>query len=471
MPIISLDELEERKNIISLEELEEKKTSSLRKQPKRFSKGGSIDTKPQGGDLLTSSFRKFVSPPKTMSNLIKEMSFGKFSPMGLPLATMDIGEGIRRRIVGGVANVMSPEKDKPLKQTLKDVAVTAVSPALGRFGKPMLESLAGDKVGKFGDPAREVGLPGPVSKGIDMAGDMLVTQLLTGIPEKIVSSAVKARPKIMNDKWFTDQAKLGRVVYKNFDDAIGGAFDSFYQKTRTSAGQIVDDIPFNPDVADDIILKMGFDDAVNPTMAKNSFLQQVDDFFQGRIDTIGKLRQLKQLVRSKVPKSYYFQGGVRGKGGMTSPKIQKMNVSRRLQEEINNAVKKVDPEVGKQIEELNKFASDKLYPRLERLEGIFGKRGEPRTQGVTSTFALKNIGTAGERQAIRTTPKLIGELKKYLSKEYADDLVELGRNAKQLLANMNKYRGRQTMKIGAGGAGAYLLGRYLYGGFKGVGGD
>lgn len=429
-------------------------------------------------DVLAQAMEKAKQPIPTGVGLLKEATVGRLSPFGALQTQAEIGGGLARRVEAGLGAVQLEEQKELAERgpTIGSVArgvITAGVPGLKGLEiftspkkvKALMQGLSGERQAEYGDVVRTVKkfpFQEQVAAAVGLIEAAIIGEAVTGVVAKetraLTEEAKKHVPRVMNDEWFETQANLGRKVKGNLDTVIGDAFDSFYRKVSVPGGGMVDDIPINPDIADDIILKMGFDDALDPVMAKNTFLQQVDDLIPGRIDTIGKMRLLKQLVKSKVPGSYYIQGGLRGKGGITNPRIQKMNVARQLQDEINKGVEAVDSNLGKQVRLLNEFAENKLYPRLERFESIFGKKGEARTQGVSSTFALKNLGTAGERQAIRKTPKLAKEVKKYLTQDYVDDLVALATNSKQLLANMNKYRARQALKAGAVGTGA------IYGG-------
>ena len=278
---------------------------------------------------------------------------------------------------------------------------------------------------------------------------------ISNVLEKVshgVGRITKHFPSRMNDAWFEQQANLGRTIAENLDDAIGNAYQQAYAPVKN--------LPVSSSAIDDILLRLGVDDAT---------LQNIDDTL-GLVDTVEKARLLQQILKKRIPTSYFKLGGVRGKGGIANPKIVAMDARRAIGEVIFDAVKDKNPDAAANIRALNKLAHDKLYPITEKFEGIFGKSGVPQTEELTATFALKNIGKAAQRQTIRRAPKVVRFLRQYVAGEYEGDLKTLMQETRQLLKNMNKYRGRQMAKSISLLAGSVLGGKYLYGKL-GRGGD
>lgn len=278
----------------------------------------------------------------------------------------------------------------------------------------------------------------------------------------------KKRPRIMKDRWIVQQGKQGQTITKGIKGALGNAYDDMYRQSG------INNIKVNPDKMDDMLMRSNIyelDETGKVINLKDVVLKEIDSLIPGRIDTVQKARLAHDILRSRTPKSYYMGGGRMGKGGLASAKIRQMNTASAIKREIRQAVGKVDPQAAKKLRHLDAFAHKKVYPVIDKMYSIFGRKEIPPTEQIVPIYKGV-LGKAAQRETMRGVPKLSKQFKKYVTEDYYKDLGNLLRNSKQLVKDMKKFRTRRAAKW-VGAAGGTYLGYRLIGPkvIKSVGGD
>lgn len=313
-------------------------------------------------------------------------------------------------------------------------------------------------------------------KAADLGDDAIrVTSPQAAKSAKAIGRFISRRiPKIFGPRWISNQVKNGRGVVVQLDDMLSTAFDDVYSKNIPNLNVQLRQAPVDPSVVDDILLRSDIDDLV---------LRNMQDFFtrnfgNSRIDTVGKVHLLKQLIRQRVPTSFFLGGGTTGRGGITNPKIIRKSVVGQLTNTIDDAIRNTgDTEGADLLRGINRLADEKVYPMLKKLRSIFGRERTPiSTEQLSSTFSLTGGGVfrpgggilskAGQRIAIAEVPKVTRELSNYVTRNYSDDLFNLVRNSKDLILSMRQFRTRQLLKLGAAGT---ALGFGVRRGFREIG--
>ena len=310
-------------------------------------------------------------------------------------------------------------------------------------GKPFealskgFEGLTGRKQYQLGDIVRATGFGGDVNEALAtitglgaMAGitNVATKGRIVGEANKGLKALANRKPQIMGDKWITEQGSKGQTVVEGIEDALGNSYNTIYSK--------VGGVKVDPTKIDDIILNSGLDDAT---------LADIDNLVGGRVDTVEKAKMVVDILRKRTPQSFYLQGGASGKGGVSNVKIRQINTVRAVKDEMSNAINQVDPEAGKQLQQLNTFAHEKVYPTLDKMRSVFGRKEIPNTEGIAPVY--KGVfGKAAQRQTIRKSPQLSKDFKNYVTKDYQGDLNNLITNSKQLVKDMGKFRFRQLAK-------------------------
>jgi hypothetical protein len=333
------------------------------------------------------------------------------------------------------------------------------TPRIKKIVEAQMKGLTGERKGQLGDIMRRVGAPEPLAAATGFfaslsVGKLFDKSLLKGEVSRMAKDSGKwlssKRPRIMNDKWITEQSQLGQNVLNGVDDVLSKSYDNIYSK--------VNKIPVDFNKIDDILLKSQIDDTI---------IGEIDNIV-GRVDTVEKAKMVVDILRKRVPRSFYVSGGTTGKGGLANLKIRSMFSSRAIKEVMNESISKVDKSSGSMLKNLDKFAHTKVYPALDKLRTIYGKDRIPKTGPIVSIFG-KSLGRAGERKFIRDLPKLTKEMNNYIAQGYKADVIEVFKNSSQLLRNMEKFRARQLLKAGAVGAGLLIGGRYGISKFRGGG--
>ncbi len=244
----------------------------------------------------------------------------------------------------------------------------------------------------------------------------------------IAGNIRKRMPKfnIHNDKWIVKQAEQGQYIADGIQEALSSSYSKMYGK--------IGDIPIDPNKIDEILLNSNIDDTV---------IRSLDKITGGtRIDNISKAKDVVDLLNKLTPASFYRAGGTIGKGGGINQKILNMRTYKAIKDEIKNAVASIDKNTANQLQKLDTFAHDKVYPTLDKMRSMFGTKEIPSTESIQSVFGGA-IGKASQRETLRKIPQLSDEFKLYISQEYKKDLDNVIGNSKQLIKEMNSFRKRE----------------------------
>ena len=340
------------------------------------------------------------------------------------------------------AGIEFPETDNPVANV---AAKTAGAAGLAQSGVGLVKAFGLNPLGVGASAA----LYADTEKPLDVTqniGEFVLGAGTAGVFQ-YASKLIKEIPKIRihTPGWIEKQAKAGQTVADGIQDTLGNAYGKFYGKFGST--------PVNAEKINQIIQSSNIDDIV-----KN----EINELTGGVIDTVDKARIVTDILNKRTPNAYHMAGGTIGKGGLTNTKIVQKKVYHAIKDEIREGIGSIDKRAASELKNLDEFASKKVYPHLDRMRSIFGKKEIPNTEGMAKTYNPFNIGAASSQRSIRRIPEISNEFKSYITNEYQNDLSQLTKNARELISNMNRFQVRQVGKK-VGGAGLFT---YL--GYKGL---
>ena len=354
--------------------------------------------------------------------------------------------------------------------------------------------LRGRQLGEIGDVFRAAGVPENISKTLGLAATIAIGNLAAlGKGAKIAQKGVDAvKPGVLKAaKSFADDiatklpgkprlfqktkilnefVEKGQAMTDDLQRGLNGAFDDVVKPIK--------DVGVDFSKVDEALLRTFVTDA------DKVLLKEVDDillntFGNSRVDSIEKLRFLKDILRKRTPASLYKGGGTIGKGGLANVKVKQKGLISQIDDiQFDSLNKSGFKEEAKELAKLNKFASEKVYPQLDNLRVILGKSGRPTIPAQTrleKTISLTGgfrslisgqgggpIARAGERAALKETTQIARGLQEFInSGQYGDDLLDLIKNSRDFTKLINQFRRRQGQKLATLGAGAFFGGRRL----------
>jgi hypothetical protein len=401
----------------------------------------------QRPDLLKETWNRIKNPQ--MEHRIKGFS----SPLGTAKTALTGLGGLWQRGEAAIANpamyyqgqFQNDLNDLRQHPTLKK----AWNVAYGKPAKLQLQGLTGERKGEFGDVMRRSGAGNKygINELLSSTAGLLAS---VGISNALMGGVVgKAEKGIKGniahgENYIDDTAKMGQTVSRKARNFISNIYDDLYKQA--------DDIAVNPNEVDDVLLRMDFYDdaggeAVNIT---NKVLKDIDNISGGRVNTIGKLKAVRDYLSSKVSRSAYKAGGTSGKGGAMSKDVRILNAKQLLGQIRNKSISAVDEGLSQMIQSVDDFASQNFYPTVQKMEGFFGKGKIPTSRNVGSAYAKGDIGFSSDRVAIKQAPekfKKLGEIA-----NVKEGALKLSRDAQLLLNRLNSLAKRRILKRVGGGA-------------------
>ncbi len=395
-------------------------------------------------------------------------------------------------IAGPILRMQTERKKGNVPQTFGE-ALEEGKLAFGEF----IKGVTGEQQAQIGDIFRTAGIPENVSSTLGLATTIALGNLASagragaitkkgiGLAKPTVITASKnfaddvvvrlpGKPRIFGQKWLQNFTKQGRDVTDDLQRSLGNSFDDVLTPEMLNTKVTGLDKPLFELLAQ----KPEFIGT-----AEKQLLRNMDDFFlskfgSARIDTVEKVRLLKDLLRSNIPKTLYKGGGTIGKG--TSIKLKQKGLINTLTDLEHQSLKNAGLiKEAEQLAKLNNFAHTQVYPKLDNMRVLFGKSGTPTIPSqariertLSLTGGLKSItgqgggplARAAERGAIKEVPKLTRQLERYITTgQYGDDLLGVVKNSKSLIKQMIQFRRRRVQVTGAVGAGLFFGGKKLFG--------
>ena len=361
-----------------------------------------------------------------------------------------------------------------------------------------IKGVTGEQQAQLGDIFRTAGVPENVASTLGLATSMALTNLASAgragaitkkgidLAKPTVVNAAKnfaddvavrapGKPRIFGQKWLQGFVKQGRDVTDDLQRSLGNAFDDVLTPKMLNTKVTGLDKPI-------FELFAGQPEFIG--VAEKQLLRNMDDFFLSRfgnakIDTVEKVRLLKDLLRSNIPKALYKGGGTIGKG--VSIKLKQKGLINTLTNLEHQSLRNAGlVKEAAQLSKLNNFAHTQVYPKLDNMRVLFGKTGAPTIPSqariertLSLTGGLKSItgqgggplAKAAERGAIKEVPRLTRQLERYIrTGQYGDDLLSVVKNSKSLVKQMIQFRRRRVQVTGAVVGGLFFGGRQLFGG-------
>lgn len=354
-----------------------------------------ISERPSAFALAGEGVNQIAQDPKSLLNVGILGNQNPIEKIGLGV----IG-GVGQRLESAVANpILAKQQGRP-EQMFSD----------------FLKGLSGERRGELGDIVRQSGVGGKLNEPLAVAGGLAASALL-------LKGASKLIPTIYTDKKIADLATRSKDLSKGMGQSINQAYGSLYSK--------VNPIKVDPTKIDEVLLRNKVPDYV---------LQEIDQTV-GRVDTVEKAKRVSDILRGKTPQTI-LKGSVRGKGGLGNKGIRMSGAAPEVKGVMNEAIAQVDPKLAEKLTKLDRFAFEKYYPTLDKVEKI-ANRGS--SEGFTSAFSGNPQG-ASRREASRLAPTALRELKSFLDKGLKGDLSKLAKEAGRLNKELRDYQARQLFK-------------------------
>ncbi|MBM3701733.1 MAG: hypothetical protein FJW63_01870 [Actinobacteria bacterium] len=300
----------------------------------------------------------------------------------------------------------------PLAPTSIMKATQEISGEIREFAKPRL----------FGEPKNAI-----MNFAASVASDPM-TYVGYGRPEFLKNAwdlFKKATPRLFTPSQVKIETDATQAVLRGTKDYMGKVFNQLYQNA--------DNIAYDPKLAKNIIQNIDM-----PKEIEKQILAI------GKIDTIGKARQLYEVVKTKVPQ-IAWKGKTLGKGGLAYKGLRFKNAATAIKDSYMNVIKQNDPNLYRVIDYFDDYVSKNVYPLLERIGYKVGLRGTPTSAPLESMFSPGG-GAATEKILFGRMPQNIEKFKHYLPKEYKADLEQLIDKASRVVRVWGKYQGRQAIK-------------------------
>jgi len=364
-----------------------------------------------------------------------------FKAAAVPFQRVEAGLAVpvleAQEIQARMPSYIPPSLGVPLRPEQEQERLQAGIERVKEVGRAARLGFSGQRLAEFGDPYRRLGVPEPVAATMGLVTNAALFDVATrGALGQFERFAKTKAPRLMTDRWITQRATDARNIVNRLDDALGRTYADIY----TTA----DNIPVNPSQIDDFILKARLPDFV---------LNEIDDIVGGRIDTIGKAKQVLQILQKRVP-NYVWQEQAIGKGGTINYKITAKGLYGKMKNLMYDSIGTVDDALKVRLQQLDAYAHQNIYPIIKKVGRMVGRKGEVKTGALVSAYE-RGAKTAGIRELLRKAPQQIRQLRPYVSKELQKDVGILYKNTHKLIRDMSKFKARQAIKRGAGGLARY----------------
>lgn len=304
--------------------------------------------------------------------------------------------------------------------------------------------VTGQRPAQYGDVFKGSGLPSWLSNTLGVGTDVALSpggaEAGVGLGKSAVNIAkesgniAKSVGKVVTSGLHNEEFIRGAAKnLKNFTDGMSKSlhdiYGSFYNEHNLS------NIPLNSSKVDEILLTHNI-----PT----SIIKSIDENI-GKVDTVGKAHEARQLIDSSISKGSYndYKGDF-------NPTQAKINVRSDLKKLMRETTRPVNPEATQLLEELDKHASEHIYPRIDKFEGMLGNsqlaKNYPNTKSIYSLMK-GGLAKTSDLDVMLDTPAQIKKLGKYLdTPEFNKDLEKTLKESQSLGKKLKEFQGREKAK-------------------------